>query len=430
MEWKSMRRKRRRNNSTYVSTTIGTIALVLLFSCFSPGFAQPLVEFSYKTYQLEDIQNNVIQNAVHLDDFFENLYQQKINNDRKINIVHIGDSHIQADYLTMIVRRSFQTFFGNAGRGLVIPYRVAGTNEPPNFISRSDVKWNSKRCVHPHESLPIGIGGITINTNVPGAKLEIYLNDLWQDYTTRSLSLFFNKNASSYGFNIKDTLGNSLATIDPSESPFENFSRAVLKTPTQAFVIETVKTGDNQDTATIYGILLSNETNGIFYHAIGVNGAKYEHYNAAWHFSRQTGLLKPELFIISLGTNEAINFPYLDKNISLHIDRLISSLRNVNPMARFILVTPPNAFRKKTKFNPGINVVREAILQYAVENGYAFYDMYKALGGERAADTWKAAGLLRPDGVHFTKEGYEYQGNLLFSALMKSYNEFVPLRHP
>jgi lysophospholipase L1-like esterase len=393
-------------------------------------FAQPLVEFSYKTYQLEDVQNNVIQNAAHLDDFFENLYQQKINNDRKINIVHIGDSHIQADYLTMVVRRSFQTFFGNAGRGLIMPCRVAGTNEPPNFISSSNVKWLSKRCVHPNEPLPIGISGITINSSVPGAKLEIYLNDLWQDYSSRSLSLFFNKNARSYSFNIKDTLDNSLATIDPAESPFENFSQTSLKNPALAFVIETVKTTDEQNNATIYGILLSNETNGIFYHAIGVNGAKYEHYNAAQYFSRQTALLKPELFIISLGTNEAINFPYLDKNLSLHVDRLVSSLRSINPLARFILVTPPNAFRKKTKFNPGINIVRETILQYAVENGYAFYDMYKALGGERAADAWKDAGLLRPDGVHFTKEGYEYQGNLLFSALMKSYNEFVPLRHP
>jgi hypothetical protein len=56
--------------------------------------------------------------------------------------------------------------------------------------------------------------------------------------------------------------------------------------------------------------------------------------------------------------------------------------------------------------------------------------MYKVCGGDHAADTWRAKGLLRSDGVHYTKEGYAYQGNLLFDAIMKSYNQYVPIRHP
>ncbi|HYC84967.1 MAG TPA: hypothetical protein VEB86_07085, partial [Chryseosolibacter sp.] len=77
-----------------------------------------------------------------------------------------------------------------------------------------------------------------------------------------------------------------------------------------------------------------------------------------------------------------------------------------------------------------VGVIREKILLYAVENGLAFYDMFKAIGADEGAMAWKNAGLLRSDGVHFTKEGYEYQGNLFFHALMKAYNEYVPLRHP
>jgi hypothetical protein len=56
--------------------------------------------------------------------------------------------------------------------------------------------------------------------------------------------------------------------------------------------------------------------------------------------------------------------------------------------------------------------------------------MYNAMGGDHSADAWKKAGLLRTDGIHFTKDGYEYQGNLLFNAIIKSYNQYVPLRHP
>jgi lysophospholipase L1-like esterase len=181
---------------------------------------------------------------------------------------------------------------------------------------------------------------------------------------------------------------------------------------------------------TIFGLSLENGKNGIFYHAIGVNGAKYSHYNAAQFFAAQTAVLRPELFIISMGTNEAIDYPYIDKNFYQHIDKLITSLRSSNPDAKFILVTPPDAYRKKMKHNPGVNIVRQQIIQYAVENGLAFYDMYKAMGGDHAADKWTKSRLLRSDGIHFTKDGYEYQGNLLFNAIIKSYNLYVPLRHP
>ena len=120
----------------------------------------------------------------------------------------------------------------------------------------------------------------------------------------------------------------------------------------------------------------------------------------------------------------------MDKSFLMNIVKLVQSLRQFNPQAKFILVTPPDAFRRKMKVNPGIETIREQIIQYAVENGLAFWDMYKATGGKNSATQWKNKGLLRPDGVHFSRDGYEYQGNLFYQAIVKSYNNYVPLRHP
>jgi lysophospholipase L1-like esterase len=166
------------------------------------------------------------------------------------------------------------------------------------------------------------------------------------------------------------------------------------------------------------------------YHTIGVNGAKYKHYNEAQKFAEQTSALQPDLFIISLGTNESIDYPYMDKDFPGHIGRLLSALKSKNPMADFILVTPQDAFSKKNTANPGIIAVREQIIQYAVENGLAFYDMYRATGGEHSAKSWRDNALLSKDGIHLTKDGYEYQGNLFYHALIKGYNLYVPTRHP
>src|SRR5690606_14250089 len=102
----------------------------------------------------------------------------------------------------------------------------------------------------------------------------------------------------------------------------------------------------------------------------------------------------------------------------------------VNPMAKFILVTPQDAFRLRTKVNPGIMQVRECIVRYAVENGFAFYDMFRAAGGENSAGAWSDHALLSRDGVHLTRDGYEYQGKHFYHALIKGYNQYVPTRHP
>jgi len=393
--------------------------------------AQPIVDSLLFKYTLVKDEDNRIQNEAYLESFFEILFQQKTLNDRKINIIHIGDSHIQGDYLTAVVRRYLQHQFGNAGRGLVVPYAVAGTNGAPGIVTRSNIKWNVKRCVSLDNPMPIGIGGITINTDNPNADLRLYVNDLWMDYSFNRLTVFFQKSNRSFHFSICDTLGNELAAIDSSPaSPFDNHAHVSLLQKVTALQLKATKSNDQQVESTIYGLSVGNSENGILYHSIGVNGAKYEHYNAASLFAAQTSVLEPQLFLISLGTNEAISFPYLDRNFPARVDKLINALQSANPNAKFILVTPPGAFRKKVRDNPGVATIRQQIIEYAVENGLAFYDLYKAAGGDDSANAWKESGLLRTDGIHFTKEGYQYQGLLLFHALMKAYNNYVLLRHP
>lgn len=410
--------------------------MLLTFSFYVFASAQNLlygqrVDFTYKTYGLEIDADNVIHNAGHLEPFFESLYQLQSANDRKINIVHIGDSHIQADYMTAVIRRNFQSHFGNAGRGLIVPLRVAQTNEPNNFKTSSNVVWKSKRCVFPDQPLPIGIGGVTIETTDPEAALDIYMNDLWQDYKFNSLTLFYQKDARSFDFSVREPGGPELAMINAAQSDSSyNAVRVSWEKKVNAVSIQSVKANTDQTRALIYGAVLDNSANGVMYHTIGVNGAKFRHYNEARYFAEQTAALHTDLFIISLGTNESIEYPYLDKTFPSQIDRLLAALRRNNPNAAFILVTPQDVFRKKNKPNPGILEVRETIIQYAVENGLAFYDLYRAMGGENSAQSWTENLLLSRDGIHLTKDGYEYQGNLFFHALMKSYNYYVPNRHP
>jgi lysophospholipase L1-like esterase len=408
--------------SLHYRKTLGVLCgVVLSLSSFGQGVDSTLF--------ILNIGENVISNSGHLQRFYEKLYALKSSGSGTVNILHIGDSHIQADFLTEVVRKNLQAEFGNAGRGLVVPARVAGTNEPFNFRTSSNSKWESKRVVHPSKPLPIGVGGITVSTTEEGAQFNLRMNDPVTDYSFNSITLFFEEGSRSFSFSIQDTLQNELASISSKETS-SDYSRVQFSSNYNYVSFVTTRQNKEQQHATVFGLSLENGKPGVLYHSVGVNGAKYEHYNAAGLFARQTNILKPDLIIISLGTNESVEYPHLNKNIESQISRLIFSLNEQNPDAAFILVTPPDSFLRKVKPNPGIETIRMQIIQFAVENGFAFWDMYKVNGGKSSAVQWKMRGLLRADGIHFSREGYAHQGNLLFEAIMKGYNAYVSDRHP
>lgn len=372
---------------------------------------------------------NVVRNSHHLTGFFEKLYVLKGGAESTVNIIHIGDSHIQADFLTDVVRKSFQAEFGNAGRGLIVPARVAGTNEPFNFRSSSTGTWVSKRVIHPSKPLPIGVGGITISTYDADARLSVKMLDRDTDYSFNRITLFFDQNNASYTVSVLDSASNELGRFLPQEKSLDH-ARLAVPSPIDQVAFKMLKENDNQKSATIYGISLENGRKGILYHSIGVNGARYEHYNAASNFAKQAQALNPDLVIISLGTNESVEYPNIRQSFITEVERLVNALQKNNPELAFILVTPPDAFIRKTKPNPGVEIIRSEIIRFAVENGIAFWDMYKVGGGKNSAAEWKMRGLLRPDGIHFSRDGYAQQGKLLFEAIMKSYQNYVADRHP
>ena len=95
-------------------------------------------EFPFINYEADTLIN-----AVQLTPFFNKLLKLENGGAGQVSIVHIGDSHIQADFLTREVRKNLQLRFGNAGRGLVFPLRVAGTNEPNDYRSATNAGWST-----------------------------------------------------------------------------------------------------------------------------------------------------------------------------------------------------------------------------------------------------------------------------------------------
>ena len=75
--------------------------------------------------------------------------------------------------------------------------------------------------------------------------------------------------------------------------------------------------------------------------------------------------------------------------------------------------------------NARVKLVREMIRSYAVEHRLACWDWYEIAGGEGSSSQWRKAGFMAYDRTHCTETGYRVQGEMLYRALMKAYQEYV-----
>ena len=185
-------------------------------------------------------------------------------------------------------------------------------------------------------------------------------------------------------------------------------------------------------TDTVASLLRKVFTN-MTYRDFGINGA------FCISFTRKERVeaiaaLRPDLLILSFGTNESHNYRYNTEVHYRQMDELVRMLRERLPDVPMMLTTPPGSYESKRRgrgrrtyaINPRTSAVVKNIIRFADANGLAVWDLYDIAGGvKRACLNWQEAGLMRPDHVHFMPAGYTLQGELLYEAIVKTYNAYV-----
>ncbi|MFZ4583546.1 MAG: hypothetical protein ACOYM7_12920, partial [Paludibacter sp.] len=85
---------------------------ILLLGIFAVSVLVNTQNIDFSTYRSG---SDTVINCTHLTPFFTKLSNlEKFDSTQVLNILHIGDSHIQADFLTREIRNSLQKRFGNA----------------------------------------------------------------------------------------------------------------------------------------------------------------------------------------------------------------------------------------------------------------------------------------------------------------------------
>lgn len=371
-----------------------------------------------------DDEANELENAAYLEPFFQKLQLQRTQGGRKVSVLHIGDSHILGGFLTREVRQRLQRAFGDAGRGLVFPYRLANTHGPKDYLVSSAGRWTYDNCQRTQAlEAPIGVPGFLVESLNANAGVTFQLRDTATSETSMftKVTVFQRPGQGQYDLEVRDDESRQKAQLvvqgDYSKSYF--FDR-----PVGQVTIAAKKTSANQKKISFDGVSIENEYSGVLYHSIGVNGATFEDYTRAKHFAKQAADLYPDLVILSFGTNEAQgnnSKAYLQRTMKTLVDQILEH----SPTTLILLTTPADSYLRGKGFNPHMAGVAEAIREFAQARGFALWDLHRLSGGENSAQSWKSRGLMSSDSVHYSKAGYAAQGKLLYQSIIKSYNNFV-----
>ncbi len=345
----------------------------------------------------------------------------------RIHIMHIGGSHIQADLYPNKLREYLRNMGPcyEAPRGLIFPYRLAGTNNPLNYsITGNKEKWKRFRSPVKSDSASWGITGITVRLDAFSDTLVIRAN---------------NKNQT-----LKPYYFDKIRILTDSDTAFYRLEivdsrvRIISDTLMAAYAIREYNLSDTLQTATLIiryadsayqgkfnlmGIELVNPNPGIQYTSIGVNGASFESWARCRLFQQQLNFYKPDLFIVSVGTNDAYTTTFDSEKFRSSYKAMLEMVKISNPGCALLLTVPNDSYYRRKAPNKNTRIQQEIIHSLAKEYHAVVWDFYAVMGGLGSSQRWYLHKMMPRDRVHFTTTGYSLKADLLLKALVTLWEE-------
>ncbi len=358
-----------------------------------------------------------------LEGFFNKLDQAIFDFEGKVNVVHIGGSHVQGGMLSHTLRMHLGQLAPelNVERGFFFPHRLANTNMPRNIYIRKMGKWEGCRNSIPKNNCPWGFSGIDAIT---------------YDKDAGFILQSFMENEKPYRFNelrIFEHMASS--TMQPFSQP-----------PPDSIVIDTVAgvrrwffnemidsivvhfdsvQGDPQ--YILQGLQMVRPESGLVYHALGVNGAATKSFLRSENFVAQGKYVEPDLVIFGLGINDAYkpDNAWFPEEYGARYDTLVHWFREINPDCEFIFMTNNDSYYKRRTPNEHALDVVEQMKQLSKRHNAALWDLFGVMGGLNSIAIWEEHRLAKADKIHFTSAGYRLNSDLLFWAIWEEYEKHL-----
>ena len=376
----------------------------------------------------------MIEDPTHaLDSFNDSLLRTEQKQPGAITrITHYGDSPITNDGITGTVRLLLQQQFGDSGHGFILidrPWAWYG-HQGINFTSGGG--WNSDSLMNPQvRDGQFGLGGVAFHANGAGkyAKYStVEEGENGKNFSKVDVYYLTQPGGGQFSVSVNDEISETVSTSSESvQSGF--FSVKAPNEGENSFAIRT-----SNGSVRLFGAVLENESPGVVYDSLGVNGAFAGLLATVMnqqHWTEQLQHRKPNLVILNYGTNESQfasddQMARYEKELRLVVDRVRAAL----PRASILIVSPMDRGKRigggRVITLPSIPKIVEMQRRVALETNCAFLNLFAAMGGESTMARWHEGRkhLVGGDLTHPTADGAQTVGSLIYMALLERYNEY------
>lgn len=365
-----------------------------------------------------------------LNHFFSELITIRDKNG-STRILHYGDSQIEGDRITSFIREYLQNEFGGKGPGLLLPGMVVPLTASVNTKSSKNWKlftWKELRdSVISHNSLGVMLqfSGYSNPASFSVRNSSIcHLHARSYDLCT----ILYGNNKVPVSLQIKSN--GSLVMTDTLKAISTGYiSKSYrLESPEQVeFIFEGAAGPD------LYGIALDGRY-GVAMDNIPLRGS------AGLEFTKtDRAMLKNmyndlniSLVILQFGVNVA---PHIVESYSYYeraFYRQLKLLKQIKPDLSIIVMGISDMARKEESqvvSYPNLEKIRDAQKNAAFKAGCAFWDCYKAMGGEGSMSGWVFSDppLARKDFIHLTYSGSNKLAEMFLKSLMSDFKKYEEL---
>lgn len=347
-------------------------------------------------------------------DAFVSKFSQMIQlGNRQVNILHLGDSHLQADIISAKTRKDFQSFLPglDGSVGMITPFTKSA---PASYSIKFSPSWHSMNILSTSDKDNLGLWGTTAYTTTKNNTIEIDVNG---------------RNKTNYDFNCLRIYHSNLSEDDniiitDIETAYqkvyhknEGYTEFIFADYISSLNINISKS-DNS-TFYLYGLYFNNGNPGVVYNVSGTIGATAQSFLNANKLQEQLNSIPTDLIIISLGTNDAYESGG-ENTFENNLTNMIHKIRETKNNVPIVLISPQECYWHRKKVNPRSEKATEIVENVAKNNSCIYLDMYSVMGGKNSASKLYKNNLMQTDRVHLSQKGYQLQGDLLYNALWRS----------
>ncbi len=358
---------------------------------------------SYCSAQVRVLNSDLFSSSEHLDSCLLRLYSPEEYSDFKV--LHIGDSHVQGVYWGGQLRERLSENRNAKQSGFLFPYSAVKSYGPKGLKASLTGNWIGGNWLKENGITEFGLGGYSLKAVDESAKIDWQIEKTLFGDTVRYVGIWHKGN-----MRIDSTfllLNHRL--VEGCNIQYSLYLNTTLK---REFSLES-----GCDGYQFFGLNLASDTDGFEYHKCGLVGAQFTHMiQSVDQWKNELKLWNPDLVILSFGTNEAYNGFMDTLAYENKVRDLMRAWNDEQPQSSFMVTAPPNT-SSRNRIPPYENFMIRVWRRQCLENGWGYFDLHEAMGGDSSWSKWLKLGYMGTDQLHFKSSGYSLQADIVVHSI-------------